>query len=132
MIPKKSKEFIRPTAEKLNINEELVKDVIEFFYKKLRLNLQNLNCHNIYVPKLGTFMAKCWRIDDVIYELENKHNKLKPNTIRKYEAKKEYEVLLGNARMIKQMIEAEDLAKKTIKQKRRDEAIKKNQTNLEE
>lgn len=121
MNPKKAKEFIKPTAQQLQLDEEFVKDLVEFFYKKLRLNLQKLNCHNIYVSKLGTFSAKSWRIDDVIEEMERKYAGIAPNSIRKFEIRKEYEYLLNNAKMIKQMMEAENNKKKEIKQKRKDE-----------
>ncbi len=133
MIPKKAREFYKPTAQQLKLEEDLVKDLIEFYYKKLRLNLSKLTCHNIYVPKLGTFMAKTWRIDDAILELEKKYTSLAPTSIKKFESRKEYEYLLGNAKMIKQMMEAEDNKKKEIKRKRKeDEADKEPNTDLEE
>ena len=39
MKPKKSKEFIKETSEELNIKEHLVQNVIDFYWKNIRINI---------------------------------------------------------------------------------------------
>lgn len=80
----------------------------------------NLEHANITVRKLGTFMAKPWRIDDIIYELKNKYEYIKtPDTIKKFQAKQDYLNQLENAMKIAETIKLDAERKKEIKAKRK-------------
>lgn len=57
MLPKKSKEFVKPTAEKLQVDEQLVEDVTGFYYSRLRKMLVNLEYPLIQVEGLGVLRA---------------------------------------------------------------------------
>ena len=58
MLPKKSKDHIKPVAEKLNLDSNLVSDAVAFYYKTLRKALSHLDHYNIMVENLGTFKIK--------------------------------------------------------------------------
>ncbi len=58
MIPKKSNSLYKELAEELNQNQNLVQDIIEFYYGELRKNLSNLSHPRINVEGLGHFVAK--------------------------------------------------------------------------
>ena len=52
---KRAKELIPKTAEDCNISEELVGDVVNFYYTELRKKMEGLEDVSIGVPSLGTF-----------------------------------------------------------------------------
>ena len=58
MQPKKTKEFVTSTAQKLGIPEELVKDAIDFYYEEVRRNLTQMNESVLCLGGFGTFKAK--------------------------------------------------------------------------
>ena len=120
MKPRNHREFIKPVSSKLQVSEELVSDVVAFYWKEVRLSLTKLKHHRILVSKFGTFSAKPWRIDDVVQEFYNKFNYIEPTTIGKYEAKQEYLSLYQNAVNIAEAIKQEESMKKNIKQKRKE------------
>lgn len=66
MEPKKPSEIVKKTAEKLGISELLVDDVVSIYWSELKKMLVNLDHHRIYVPRLGTFVAKEWKIAEKI------------------------------------------------------------------
>jgi hypothetical protein len=58
MNPKKSSILYRPIAEELLINESLVEDLIQFYYKTLRVKLSNLESPRINIEGLGHLVIK--------------------------------------------------------------------------
>jgi len=118
--PKKTKLFITPVSSKLQVTEDLVKDLTSFYWKEVRINLMNLEHANLSIKKLGMFKAKSWRIDDIIYELKNKYEYIKtPDTIKKFQAKQDYLNQLENAMKIAETIKLDAERKKEIKAKRK-------------
>lgn len=66
MVPKKAKEFKKPTAEELGLPENLVSDFIEFFWDRVRTHMSGLNHETLQIPNLGTFKVKHWKVDEVV------------------------------------------------------------------
>ena len=58
MNPKKSCILYRPIAEELLINESLVEDLIQFYYKTLRVKLSSLESPRINIEGLGHLVIK--------------------------------------------------------------------------
>jgi hypothetical protein len=58
MNPKKSNKLYTEVSEDLNLNEEQVEDIIEFYYKEVRKNLSDLVHPRINLDGLGHFVAK--------------------------------------------------------------------------
>jgi hypothetical protein len=56
--PKKSNILYRPISEELNVDEDLVEDLVQFYYKELRLKLTSLDSPRINVEGLGHFVVK--------------------------------------------------------------------------
>jgi hypothetical protein len=77
--PRKAKEFIPNVAEQLNLSEELVADVVNFYWQEIRKSLSSLSHSRIHVTNLGDFVTKYWKLDDKIEMLEKweENNKLK-------------------------------------------------------
>ena len=54
---KKAKELIPKTAKDCNVSEELVGDVVDFYYTELRKKMEALEDVSVGVPALGTFIV---------------------------------------------------------------------------
>ena len=66
MIPKKYSEIIKPVADEFEVNEQLVTHIVEAYWKDVRKNLVNCEANNIIVSGLGTFIAKPWKVPQLI------------------------------------------------------------------
>lgn len=58
MIPKKTKDYYRDFAEENEFSQALTESIIDFYYKKIRETLVNLNNTRINVEGLGHFVIK--------------------------------------------------------------------------
>ena len=70
MRPKKAKDFTPKVAEELNISEDIVKDVVDYYWRNIRKNLSSLEHTRIHLTNLGDFTIKHWKIDGMIEGLE--------------------------------------------------------------
>jgi hypothetical protein len=66
LIPKKAKHFKKPTAEELNMPDDLVSKLIDFYWEKVRKIMSGLECSEIYILNFGTFKVKHWKIDEIL------------------------------------------------------------------
>jgi hypothetical protein len=58
LLPKSSKHYIVPTAEKLEVPVGFVEDVINFYYSEVRKSLTEMDHFNIVLDNLGSFKIK--------------------------------------------------------------------------
>lgn len=70
MNPKKAREFYKEVAQELGLNEELVKDMLEFYWSEVRKALAEMKYHAVNVHNLGTFRIKDWKLQEAIKEYE--------------------------------------------------------------
>lgn len=79
MTPKKAKIFIPAVAEKIGVSEEIVTDLIRFFWTAVRKDLSTLSSPRVHVSNLGDFVVKHWNIDDriMMYKRWEENNKEK-------------------------------------------------------
>jgi hypothetical protein len=67
----KAKTLIPKTAEKLELSEELVADVVDFYYTELRKRMEGLQNNRLYVPKIGTFYISEKKIKESVDTLNH-------------------------------------------------------------
>lgn len=91
MIPKKCNILYKQLSEELNISENLVDNLINFYYKDVRINLSNLTYPRINIIGLGHFVAKTYYIKNTIPRLEKKLLTHDVSTFNAYFNKKEIE-----------------------------------------
>lgn len=132
MNPQKAKEFVKPTAEELEVSENLVKDLINFYWKEVRNTISNLIHYNVLLVGLGSFRIKTWKIDSEI----EKHKKIIASykkaidggefiTMQRFASMKEYESRLQNLERVKKIIDKDELKKAEVK-KKKDEYYREN------
>ena len=64
--PKSYKEFFSTIAKKCEVHEDLVEELVRFFYNEVRRNLEELDHTRILLPNLGTFTLRKGRLDRAI------------------------------------------------------------------
>jgi len=72
--PKRYQEYIKPTAEELEIDSQCVRDVVDFFWKEVRKNLSDLSEPRIEVPFFGYFEIKKRKLAEKIADYERFFN----------------------------------------------------------
>lgn len=113
--PKKAKEFIPTVAEQLHLSEDVVKDVINYYWQSVRKNLSSLSHSRIHLTNLGDFAIKHWKIDEKIEGLEKweENNKLKG--MQEITARFKTAETLYNLKKLKGIVEEENQRKEFIK-----------------
>lgn len=113
--PKKAKEFISDIAQQLSLSQDIVKDVVDYYWREVRKNLSSLSHTRIHVTNLGDFVTKHWKIDEKIEGLEKweENNKLKG--LQEITARFKTAETLFDLKNLKKLVEEENQRKDFIK-----------------
>lgn len=128
MLPKKAKEFKKSVAEDLNLSEELVEDVLDFYWEKIRKMITTIDENSIEILNIGTFKLKTWKLDETI-EMYKAIIKRLEGSFGKYAVKREYEQRLEKLEKARDRASEEKGRLTKIKEERNAE---KNKDNMEE
>ena len=122
MRPKKAKDLIKPTADLLELPEQLIEDVAGFYWQTLRKTLSNIDSASVRVTGLGTFNVRTKRIK----KLQARYTKyleepgeLERMTFNKHSIKKTAEFKLARLEVIKKDLEDERIRREAVKLKRK-------------
>jgi hypothetical protein len=91
MIPKKSSEIIKNTAEELNESESKVDAIVTFYYKNLRKQLSEMPELIINVPSLGYFQLKIARVKSKIKKIEEELSEFEISSFKEHTRKSQLE-----------------------------------------
>jgi len=128
--PKKAKEYIPETAELVSLPEEVVEDIVNYYWEEVRKNMSSLSHQRIHLTNLGDFTIKHWKLEDKIISLEKweENNKLKG--MQELTARFKTAENLFNLKNLKGIIEEENQRKDFIKLHKH-ESKRKHNKNLE-
>lgn len=118
MIPKKSKELIKSTAQQLGISEELVDAVKSFYWKEVRKSISDLKYHSIFVENLGTFKVKPWKLPEILQKYNNYLNSIDATTFKRMEFKVDMEGRIEKIKILLELLNEESEKKQSVKDKR--------------
>lgn len=118
MNPRKSSKLYKTVAEDLNINESLVENLIELYYKEVRQTMSSLDHARLNVTGLGHFFVKHQKVKKDIVSITHILKSHDVSTFRAYFNKKTYEETL--AKLI--ILDKELTEEKELKLKHRDES----------
>jgi hypothetical protein len=107
MKPKKSSELYKQVSEDLNIDQDLVESLIEFYYKDVRKLLTNLSYPRINIDGLGHFVARHGIINKAIDRISKGLENHDTSTFKAYHNKKAMEIKLNLLESLKKKIDAE-------------------------
>ena len=123
MNPKKPKDFIKPTAETLDLSESIVGDVIDFYWSNVRKALSDIEGPFITVTNLGTFKVRYNKISQIEQKYQNYLNNINDTTLEsmtfnKHAIQKLSNMKLERLQKVKQELEEEYSRKAEVKLKR--------------
>jgi len=122
LIPKSHKQFIRSTAEDTGHKEQLVTDVIGFYFSAVRKSLSDVESVNIKLDCLGTFKVKEKQLVKLKCQLEDHLKRLdNPETFGQMKIKKEIQEKYDNLSHASSLLVSEKVRKKTHREKRNEE-----------
>ena len=121
MTPKKPKHFIKPTAERLELPESIVNDIVSFYWTTVRKELSNLESPSVTVTNLGTFKVRYNKIAVLEKKYNNYLNALTPEsmTFNKHTIQNVSREKLDNLEKIRAQMEEGFNRKKEVKEKRK-------------
>ena len=108
MNPKKAKEFIKLTAEKAEVSEKLASSLINFYWNRVRNDINDVKHYNLSIENLGTFKLKHWKIDDIIDKYKKKVSKMEGSFVQ-FTFKKELENRILNFENVKLLIDEKNI-----------------------
>jgi len=106
--PKKAKTYYKKTAEELDLSEELVKDVLSFFWTDVRRSMSAIKYPSINVPGLGVFRLNLVKLEAEIDKYECYIRAIGiPKTLSKYATLKEAEKRLAVLKEMREYVKNE-------------------------
>ena len=115
MRPKKAKELIPKVAVELNIPEQLVKDITDFYWQEIRKSLSGLKHNRVHLTNLGDFTIKHWKLDDKIEMLEKFKENFRQKGLQEIVTRFRTDESLFDLKAMKKLIEQEGERKDFIK-----------------
>lgn len=107
MLPKNSKEYIKPTSEKLGKDPQLIADVVGFYYAELRKALADLTYHNIQVEELGMFKVKFQKLPFLIAKYMGELENLRKDSYEHMHIREDLTAKLNKAIAVQKLIKEE-------------------------
>ena len=126
MNPKKATKYYKHVAEDLNIEESLVEDFIEFYYKNIRFSLSHLTYPRINVEGLGHFVVKPSWVRRSIDRISKSLDKHDTYTFGAYAKKIRLGETLDLLIELEKKIFTEEQRKKSLKETTNESSIKSN------
>lgn len=115
MKPRKSKELIPIVAKEVMLSENLVQDVVDYYWQEVRKSLSSLKHSRIHIANLGDFTTKHWKVDDKIKRLELWEDGNKQKGLQQMTARFKIAETLFDLKNLKKIIEEENQRKDFIK-----------------
>jgi nucleoid DNA-binding protein len=126
MIPKKSKLLYKDVSEEMNVSENLVDTLIDFYYKELKNTLTNLQHPTINVEGLGQFVIR----KNLVTKSIPKYNKMLENhdtsTFKAYYNKKAIEERVQLLEKMNEMMNQDSLRKEIFNQNKNEKYTQNN------
>lgn len=137
MVPKKASTHIKPTAEEMKVTENLVEDVVSFYWSNVRTSLVDLEEPNINIDALGIFKIKTWKIEEVrnkyqvMIDAYKKRADIYRLGFQRFAIMKDLERWVIKINNVQKLIDEETLKKNNIKLKRNEQTAEKHNKDLE-
>lgn len=115
MRPKKAKEFIPNVATEMSISEDLVTDVVNYYWREVRKQLSSLSSNRIHVTNLGDFVTKYWKVDEKLEMLEKWEETNRLKGMQELTARFKTAESIYQLKEVKKIIEEESQRKDFVK-----------------
>lgn len=126
MIPKKASKLYKQVSEDLDVEQILVENFIDFYYKRIRECLTNLAHPRINVDGLGQFIVKASNVKKAIPRFKKSLENHDTSTFGAYFNKKRIELKLDLLIVLEQKILLEEQRRETFKKEKNEKYTKTN------
>ena len=116
MIPRKVSSLYPATAAELKVSEELVTDVIDFYWKEVKKQLEEPTHISITIEDFGTFEARKQQIEYLIEKHKKIIKHMKPTTYNKHTLMNIAVDKLGKLEGMLELCKAQELKKKQVRE----------------
>ena len=120
MIPKKSRTFIPKISEELEIDQELIENIFNFYWDDVSKIMRNIEHTRVYIEQLGEFRIKHWLLTKKILEYNDIVEKNKAQTFTQKMKKEDDKSLLDKMINLQKAL-SEEYSNKLIKKQQRNE-----------
>ena len=120
MIPKKSRTFIPKISEELEIDQELIENIFNFYWDDVSKIMRNIEYTRVYIEQLGEFRIKHWLLTKKILEYNDIVEKNKAQTFTQKMKKEDDKSLLDKMINLQKAL-SEEYSNKLIKKQQRNE-----------
>lgn len=126
MIPQKSNKIYKVVSEDLNIQEKLVEDIVQFYYKELRSKMSTISHTRINVEGIGHMIIKPKIVNQAIERLDKAAKNHDTSTYKAYHTKKFIEEKLTLLKEITIKLIKDSADRKSFKEKKYENSTKSN------
>jgi hypothetical protein len=112
---KRAKQLLPKTAEECKVSDELATDVVNFYYTKLRKQIESLKSARIGVPVLGTFIVSKPKLKKSIDKLTRILSDDSPESFKKIKKYKLTEGMRDMQQSLLNKIEKDEQERKQLK-----------------
>lgn len=126
MIPKKPNKIYKIVSEDLNVQENLIEDIIQFYYKDLRNKIATISHTRINLEGLGHMLVKPQLVSKAIDRLEKSVKNHDVSTYNAYHNKKAKEEKLDLLKKVIVKLKQEQENKIAFKQNKDENSTKSN------
>ena len=118
MIPLKSKELYKITAEVNGVEELLVERLVTSYWKEVKDAMVECKGHNIIVTNFCTFSARDYKVKGMLDKYNNINANLQPTTFQKFQILQENIKRIEKLTSLQNMINKDKNKKILLKNKR--------------
>jgi nucleoid DNA-binding protein len=126
MIPKKPSSLYKQVSEDLDIEQILVENFVDFYYKKIRECVSNMTHPRINLEGLGHFIAKTSAVKKSISRCKKSLDNHDTSTFGAYFNKKRIELKLDQLIALEEKLLSEEYKRETFKKEKDEKYIKAN------
>lgn len=113
--PRKSKTLLPEVAKEVNMSEDIVKAITDFYWQEVRKSLTGLKHARVHVTNLGDFAFKSWKLDEKIEQLETFKENFKQRGLQETVTRFRTDEKLFDLKAMKEKIQEEQQRKDFIK-----------------
>lgn len=113
--PIKAKDLIPELAKELNYDENLVRDVIDFYWRHVRKEVSSIKHCRVHLTNLGDFVVKHWRLKERIERLEQFEEFNRQKGLQQVTARFKNAETLYDLKKLNRLLEDEQQRKQFIK-----------------
>lgn len=114
MKPVKAKDLIPELAKELNYDEAMIRDILDFYWKRVRKEVSSIKHCRVHLTNLGDLVIKPWKLKERITRLEQFEEFNRQKGLQQVTARFKNAETLYNLKKLNSLLEEEEQRKQFI------------------